>query len=160
MKKLFVLLAAALLTFGAANNANAASRVQSDFAAIGLHTGYFAGLGVGLNLDFNAGNWRGRLMVDGGGFNDHLWLTPAVDFHYVLPIVAGLAVYPIVGVNGRLYTDKYEPFNLGLDLGAGVEYMFTPRFGIFAEGKYQYMLISREIHWAPYNGCFGFTFAL
>lgn len=159
MKKFFVILAAALLTFGAASNANAASRVQSNFAAIGLHTGYYGGFGLGLNLDFNAGNWRGRLMVDGGDFAEHLWLAPAVDFHYVLPIVAGLAIYPIVGVNGRIYTDSnYRPFNLGLDLGAGVEYMFTPRFGLFAEGKYQYMLIDSNYRY--YNGCFGFTYAL
>ena len=143
MKKFFVILAAALLTFGAASNANAASRVQNNFAAIGLHTGYYTGeMGLGLNLDFNAGNWRGRLLVDGGGFlNNHtFWLAPAVDFHYVLPIVGGLAIYPLVGVNGVIVPDKSSPFNLGLDLGAGVEYMFTPRFGLFAEGKYQYMI--------------------
>ncbi|MBO4768003.1 MAG: hypothetical protein J5495_00555 [Bacteroidales bacterium] len=160
MKKFFVILAAALLTFGAASTANAASRVSNNFAAIGLHTGYYTGeMGLGLNLDFNAGNWRGRLMVDGGGFvNNHsLWVAPAVDFHYVLPLVAGLSVYPIVGVNGLIYTGSSEPFNLGLDLGAGVEYMFTQRFGIFAEGKYQYMIINP---YSRYNGCFGFVVAL
>ena len=158
MKKFFVILAAALLTFGAAN-ANAASRVQSSFAAIGLHTGYFTNdLGIGGNLDFNAGNWRGRLMLDGGGFlnNNPAWFAPAVDFHYVLPVVGGLAIYPVVGVNA--FMAKHIDFMLGLDLGAGVEYMFTPRFGIFAEGKYQYMILNAS--GTHYNGCLGFTFAL
>ncbi len=159
MKKFFVILAAALLTFGAASNANAASRVQSNFAAIGLHTGYFTNdLGLGVNLDFNAGNWRGRLMLDGGGFlnQNPFWFAPAVDFHYVLPVVGGLAIYPVVGVNA--FIAKNIDFMLGVDLGAGVEYMFTPRFGIFGEAKYQYMILNGS--GTHYNGCVGFTYAL
>lgn len=158
MKKFIAILAVAFITLGAASTANAQSaKLGDNFCTIGLHTGAYTGdLGLGLNLDFYAGNWRGRLLLDGGNFfNDHItFFTPAVDFHYVVNIVGGLNIYPIVGVNSWMYKDY---FNLGVDLGAGLEYCFTNRFSLFAEGKYQYMIIDPC---SRYQGIFGFAFAL
>lgn len=159
MKKILVLLAAAVLSLGAANTANA-QKLSDNFCTIGLHTGAYTGdLGLGLNLDFNAGNWRGRLLLDGANLFDEAptYFAPAVDFHYVINLVAGLDIYPIVGVNGYISTAKGDAFNLGLDLGGGLQYRFTDKFSLFAEGKYQYMIINPGKH---YQGIFGFAYAL
>lgn len=158
MKKIIAILAVAFITLGAASTANAA-KLNDRFCTVGLHTGaYQSNLGLGVNFDFNAGNWRGRLMLDGSNlFNDgYTIFAPAVDFHYLLNLVDGLSVYPIVGVNAVLCKDG---FNLGPDLGAGIEYDFG-RFGIFAEGKYQYHLLDTWFKGSHYNAVFGFTFDL
>lgn len=156
MKKILVILAAAIISLGAATTADA-QKLSDKFCTVGLHTGAYTGdFGLGVNLDFYAGNWRGRLLLDGGNlFNEApVWFAPAVDFHYVINIVGGLNFYPIVGVN-TMMTNKY--FNLGLDLGAGIEYCFTDRFSLFAEGKYQYMILDPV---KSYNGLFGFAYTL
>jgi len=158
MKKFIAILAVAFIALGAASTANAQSSKLSDkFCTIGLHTGaYTADWGLGVNLDFYAGNWRGRLLLDGANlFNDApAVFAPAIDFHYVVNIIGGLNIYPIVGANSWMTKDY---FNLGVDLGAGLEYCFSPRFSLFAEGKYQYMIIDPV---KSYQGIFGFAYAL
>lgn len=159
MKKILVILAAAIISLGAATTADA-QKLSDKFCTVGLHTGAYTGdFGLGINLDFYAGNWRGRLLLDGGNFfnnnaKNYVWFKPAVDFHYVINVVGGLNVYPVVGVNAWM-TNNY--FNLGLDLGAGIEYCFTDKFSLFAEGKYQYMILDPV---KSYNGIVGFAYAL
>lgn len=158
MKKIIAILAVAFITLGAASTVNAQSAKLGDkFCTVGLHTGAYTGdLGLGVNLDFYAGSWRGRLLLDGANlFNGaSTVLAPAVDFHYVINIIGDLNIYPIVGVNAWMHRDY---FNLGVDLGAGIEYCFTPRFSLFGEGKYQYMILDTV---KSYQGIFGFAFTL
>lgn len=162
MKKFFVAIVAAVIAFGATSTtANAQDKLADNFANIGFHTGALGegSLGLGVNLDFNAGNWRGRLLIDGANlFNEFpAVIAPAIDFHYLVPVVGGLDIYPIVGVNSWISTAKGAEFNIGTDLGAGIEYRFTDAFSLFAEGKWQYMILEAGKH---YTGIFGCTFAL
>ena len=125
-----------------------------------------------------------NLVYDFGGLIRPLSWTP--NFALELPIgqkwsVYGEYAFPwwVTGANDQAWQilkwdigarrwlsrhNKYDRMDvlrghfIGIDLGAGVEYMFTPRFGIFAEGKYQYMILNAS--GTHYNGCLGFTFAL
>lgn len=162
MKKFFVAIVAAVIAFGATSTtASAQKKLAGNFMNVGIHTGALGegALGLGVNFDFNAGNWRGRLLIDGANlFNDApAVIAPAVDFHYLVPVVGGLDVYPIVGVNGWISTSKHAPFNLGADLGAGIEYRFTDTFSLFAEYRWQYMILESGKFSTSIFGC---TFAL
>ncbi len=154
MKKIFVILFSTLLLMGSFQNSEA--QVKDKFFAAGLHTGLNHGsLDLGLNADFNADNFRGRVLIDGSLIFESFYFAPAIDIHWLFNLVDGLYAYPIAGLNAAIY----KGFNVGIDLGAGLEYRFDYHWGLFLEGKYQPKIIGTSTFNGGYNAIFGFTYS-
>ena len=160
MKKIIILLAVALigvLPLSAQSTSDQATesdqkthKVSTTFGAVGAHIGYaFWGTTVGLHGDFNANNFRGRAGFD-LFFSEHLNLGADVGFHYLLHLIDGLNVYPIIGVN--MGFGKNVDFHVGMDFGAGIEYNLANGWSIFLDGKYNLKLLGPDIPYRSYIG--------
>lgn len=157
MKKIIVLLAVALIGVSSLSaqttvEGQKVHKTSNKFGAMGGHIGYaFLGPTVGLHGDFCASNFRGRAGFD--VFIDKaVCLGFDLGFHYLINLVDGLNIYPIIGASigfGNM------DFHLGLDLGAGIEYNFRNGWGIFADGKYNVGFIVFDA--APYRSYIGVT---
>jgi opacity protein-like surface antigen len=160
MKKIIILLAVALI---GASSISAQTTVQGQkvhkapttFGAVGAHIGYAHwGTTLGLHGDFNANNFRGRAGFDlffhpyDNSF--HTYLGADVGFHYLINLIDGLNIYPIIGVGTGF--GRYVDFHLGIDFGAGIEYNFSNGWGVFVDGKYNLRLIGDDVPYRSYIG--------
>jgi opacity protein-like surface antigen len=167
MKKIILLLAVAVISVSslsaqttsdqATESDQKIHKVSSSFGAVGAHIGYaFWGPTVGLHGDFNANNFRGRAGFDlfFERVDDHnsIHLGADVGFHYLINLIDGLNVYPIIGVN--IGFGKNVDFHVGMDFGAGIEYNFSNGWSLFLDGKYNLRLLGPDI---PYRSYIGIT---
>ncbi len=145
MKKLISIIAIlmATVTFVSAQNT---TRIGS---AHNVNFGGYYGYGQGslhnygaAFIDINAAKSNLRTRIQLGEVQR--WDNPfaAVAFQYLFPVVGGLYIYPFAGLEGEMHKDCgwEKDYDFSPEAGAGLEYQFCSNFGIFVQGRYQYML--------------------
>jgi opacity protein-like surface antigen len=155
MKKIILLLAVAFIGVSSISAQTTVSdqkvhKASSTFGAVGAHIGYAHwGTTLGLHGDFNANNFRGRAGFD-VFLGENINLGFDLGFHYLINLIDGLNVYPVIGVNTGF--GENVDFHLGLDLGAGIEYNFSSGWGVFIDGKYNLRLVGPDVPYRTYVG--------
>lgn len=95
-------------------------------------------------LDLNAANSNFRVRGYLGSMERLIKPYLAADAQYLFPITEHFYIYPTLGLYGEYHdTESWVDnegkgkFGVGVEGGAGLEYQFSSKFGIFAEGRYQ-----------------------
>lgn len=143
MKKLFALLAAAIISVGLAH---AEAPHKGDISA-GVHINYgnlTESLGFGIRGQYTFfDNFRGELAVN--YFTKHKgWKAWDINLNaqYLIGLWSDkLFIYPMAGLNYTMATHKDDYYNdeenhVGLNLGAGADYSITERVDIFLEYRH------------------------
>lgn len=154
MKKVVLLVLALVFASFASNHAMAQSKIgQEHLIAVGIHYGYGAApignLG-GLNVDFNSAtnNLRLRTNVDALQVkkptdDDNMCFGVSANAQYLFTVsnkgADGFYIYPMagIGININKASNWKGDFGIGFNVGAGVEYQISGKFGVFVEGDYE-----------------------
>lgn len=148
MKKI---LAIAALVFAVLTTANAQEKFHGTImgqntVTYGVSGGYgtdLLGLFSNVVVDVNVANTNVRFRTMAGLMEK--WVSPAasVNVQYLVPLFGGLYIYPTVGVYAELHDKSAclqineKVFSFGGQFGAGLEYQFSEKIGLFVEGGYQ-----------------------
>lgn len=116
--------------------ANVAYSFKEPAVAKEFATAAFGNVAVELNSA--KCNYRTRLSL-GWLERTHVCPFAALDAQYLLALGKTVYIYPSVGVYGETF---HKEFNVAAQAGAGLELQFGPRFGIFAEGRYQHLFLN------------------
>jgi Opacity protein and related surface antigens len=160
MKKLFVTLFAALLSFGAQ------AQEKGDLA-IGFHAGptiqqiefmkvkeTSTKISFGAFAQYNFGkHWRTELEANYSPMKDHISdFMAGLNFHYLFSINDNIKIYPLLGyavffVHSETYTERTSRGTVtvegdndtdsGIQMGAGLQYNLSNNLFLSGEYKYQ-----------------------
>ena len=159
MKRFLILICAAFMTIGVS------AQDYYYYESEGPESGDWA-LGFGLNLGFGAGVTNFGIQVPRVqyyfasrvraefGFNYYFKNKEITDWNvdldihpYIIPIVYGMHVYPVVGLTfwHRRYSDLDQNIGrVGANVGAGFQYDITEK--ISANLQYKYMITNEYNH--------------
>ncbi len=160
MKKLMMIAALMLMSIGAFAQGKFAVGANAGIAAYGNSYNPF-GIGAKLQYEF-VESFRAEL-----GYNYWFPKTTSVlgvdyksgmmdidlNLEYLIPIIDGLYVYPLVGANlGMTHGDGSSESIIGFQGGAGIEYYVAEKVKVNLDVKYQYNKKTKDGVEMKYNG--------
>ena len=146
MRSMVVILAAVLMASSpmlARNTTPIGSEYQFSYSAyLGYGSGNISRFAGG-SVDWNAPsyNLRARLILNLDQFLAGFAGSAAAEADYLLGISDALFVYPLVSAKLEYHNELAGWHSAGSFVpgaGAGIEYQFSSKFGIFAQAQYEY----------------------